>query len=228
MFHVKHISNDLKFITEIVRGWGVDISDEQREIFGLYNDFIIQWNKTVHLISKGDESKIVKRHFLESLAIINVFDFNKPVNMMDLGAGAGFPSIPLKILFPDVNLLLVESSRKKSLYLKELIIYLNLKNVSLITDRIENLSKNSRYTNSFDIITARAVAPLNNILPIALPFLKSGETGENLGFLIVYYPIEKDVILKPEIINTIVMYEKIINLENDKKLRFLIFSKSNN
>lgn len=227
MFHVKHISNDLKFMTEIVKGWGVDISDEQKETFALYNDFIIQWNKTIHLVSKGDENKIVKRHFLESLAIINVFNFNNPTNMMDLGVGAGFPSIPLKILFPNINLLLVESSRKKSLYLKELIIYLKLEKISLVTDRIENLSKNSRYVNSFDIITARAVAPLNNILPWALPFLKSGETGENQGFFIVYYPIEKEVILKPEIIKTVVMYDRIINLEGDKKLRFLIFCKSN-
>lgn len=228
MFHVKHNADDISFMAEIVKGWGVDISDEQKEMFMFYKDFIIQWNKTIHLVSRGDESKIVSRHFLESLAIINVFNFKKPLNMMDLGVGAGFPSIPLKILFPNINLLLVESSRKKSLYLRELIIYLKLENVSLITERIENLSKNSHYENSFDIITARAVAPLNNILALTLPFLKSGETSENRGFFLVYYPIEKEVVLNPEIIKMVAMYDRIINLEGDKKLRFLIFYKSNN
>jgi len=228
MFHVKHNSDDISFMAEIVQRWGVDISDEQKEMFMFYKDFIIQWNKTIHLVSRGDESKIVSRHFLESLAIINVFSFKKPLNMMDLGVGAGFPSIPLKILFPNINLLLVESSRKKSLYLRELIIYLKLENVSLITERIENLSKNNRYENSFDIITARAVAPLNNILALTLPFLKSGETSENRGFFLVYYPIEKEVVLNPEIIKTVAMYDRIINLEGDKKLRFLIFYKSYN
>ena len=112
MFHVKHFSDDIGYMAEVLMGWGEDINDEMMEKYSVYRDFLIKWNKKVHLISKNDESRIVNKHFIESLALLKVFNFKEKIRMMDLGSGAGFPSIPLKIFFSEIDLVLVESSKK--------------------------------------------------------------------------------------------------------------------
>ena len=120
MFHVKHQNDsEIAEMSKILNGWGIDLPEEARRKFAVYRDILLQWNRKVHLVSKGDEKKIVQKHFIESLVLLKLADFSKRKRMMDLGAGAGFPSVPLKILFPGINLLLVETNRKKSLFLED-------------------------------------------------------------------------------------------------------------
>ena len=212
---------------EVLKEWGVDISEEKMRIFSIYESFLILWNRRVHLISKGDEERIVSKHFLESLALLRVFDFTNPKRMMDLGPGAGFPSIPLKILFPNINLLLVESRRKKSLYLKELINALELDNISLICERIENMD-DSRLLNSFDIITSRTVAPIDKVIFWSMPFLKLSNKDEDGGVLVIPYSLEREIILSDNSIRNITMQEEIVHIDSRKKLRLLLFYKTGN
>ncbi len=225
MFHVKHIfSEEIKRMGEVLMGWGVDISEEKMRIFSTYEDFLIQWNKRVHLVSRGDEEKIVSKHFIESLALLRIFDFTKPKRMMDLGPGAGFPSIPLKILFPEIILLLVESNRKKYLYLKELIDTLELNNVSLACERIENMDDSCLF-NSFDIITARTVAPIDKIISWTIPFLKLSNHDKNGGVLVIPYSLKKKYIFSDDSLRNTNMREEIVYIDSKKKLRFLLFYK---
>ena len=226
MFHVKHFfSEEIKRMGEVLMGWGVDISEEKMRIFSIYEDFLIQWNKRVHLVSRGDEEKIVSKHFLESLALLRIFDFTEPKRMMDLGPGAGFPSIPLKILFPEIILLLVESNRKKYLYLKELIDTLELNDVSLACERIENMG-DSRLLNSFDVITARTVAPIDKIISWTIPFLKFSNQDKNGGVLVIPYSLKKKSIFSDNSLRNTNMREEVVYVDSKKKLRFLLFYKT--
>lgn len=225
MFHVKHFSEDIRLMGEVLKEWGVDISEEKMRIFSIYENFLILWNRRVSLISKGDEERIVTKHFLESLVFLRVFDFKKPKRMMDLGPGAGFPSIPLKILFPNINLLLVESNKKKSLYLKELIDALELNNVSLVCERIENMD-DGHFLNSFDIITARTVAPIDKVILWSMPFLKLSDKDEDGGVLVVPYSLEREIVLSDDSIRNTIMREEIVHIHSKRKIRLLLFYKT--
>ena len=225
MFHVKHFSDDIEYMTEVLRGWGEGISDEVTEKYPVYRDFLIKWNKKIHLISKRDESKIVSKHFIESLALLKVFDFKEKKRMMDIGSGAGFPSVPLKIFSPWIDLVLVESNKKKSLYLKELINILELKSVSLVNENAENLKNDNRFLNSFDIVTARAVAPIDKVLSWSLPFLKSSANEKKEGVLIVPGNANVKIDFDYKYAENIVMREKIVDLDAKKKMKLFLLNK---
>jgi len=142
-----------------------------------YLDEILSWNKKINLVSrKASRSDIIKHHIGDSLIISNYFDFSKPLRIIDIGAGAGFPGIPLKIMFPDISLTLVDSTRKKVDFLNHIIGILNLSNTDAIWDRAENLTKNKKYMENFDVAFARAVSNLKTISEYCLPFLKRGGT----------------------------------------------------
>ncbi len=138
----------------------INISEDQNEKFYKYIDLILAWNKRTNLISRKDESKIFENHILESLAFLLSFELSPGAKVIDIGSGAGFPGLPIGLIKSDVNFLLVESKRMKSLFLKEVILQLKLKNVEVICDRIENLGLNNKCENGFDFAFSRAVAGL--------------------------------------------------------------------
>jgi 16S rRNA (guanine527-N7)-methyltransferase len=135
--------------------------------FALYHDFLISKNAVMNLTAITTQEEVYLKHFIDSLSLNLAFE-PKNQTILDVGSGAGFPSLPLKIVYPDLKVTIIDSLEKRILFLKELVQLLDLKNVTLIHGRAEQFS----LKNSFDIVTARAVAKLNVLTELCLPFVK--------------------------------------------------------
>jgi len=158
------------FKDDIKKNLAVEISSNQLKQFDIYYNFLIEYNEITNLTRITDEEEVYYKHFYDSLTIVKSLDITKITTLCDMGAGAGFPSIPLKIMFPHLHITIIDSLGKRITFLKQLIEKLDLKNVTLIYDRIENYAKN--HHNSFDLVTARALGKLNLILELGLPMNK--------------------------------------------------------
>lgn len=158
-------------IAELIKdNLGVELTKQQVRQFNLYANYLIEENKKYNLTSITNMEDVYIKHFLDSLLIINSIDFNKVDKMCDIGTGAGFPGIPIKILYPHINLTLVDSVKKKTTFLTNLTNLLKMDKVVIINDRIENLS--NKYNNYFDLVTARAFSNLVMLLEMGIPLLK--------------------------------------------------------
>ena len=151
------------------------------EKFQAYLSLLLEWNRRIHLVSKGDaRSDRILRHFVDSLSIFKAIDIPKNANLLDLGAGAGFPSIPIKIAREDIRLTLVESIHKKTLFLRKLGQGLKLEDISIINERAEELADQPGLREEFDLVLAKALGKLKDVIELSMPFLKTG------GFLLAY------------------------------------------
>ncbi|MBN2011064.1 16S rRNA (guanine(527)-N(7))-methyltransferase RsmG [candidate division KSB1 bacterium] len=146
--------------------------------FEQYYRELIDWNQKINLISRKDHDRIVCKHFVESLSILHVAGIKKSARIIDVGTGAGFPGIPIKIIRPDIDMTLLDSKRNKMIFLGQLISVLGLSNISLVNERAENIIGESDYRCRFDIVIARAVTNLSTLWKWAGILLK-----EN-GFLL--------------------------------------------
>ncbi len=162
MFHVKHEFQKL----------AIALTERQIQQFELYRDAILAWNDRASLISKGDERRILERHFLESAALLHLKRVAAAAEVLDLGSGAGFPGVPLKILKPELCLTLLDSRRIKALFLENLIQKLGLDRVSVVCERAENLKNHPDFQHKFDAVLSRAVGDLSKVYRWARPFLK--------------------------------------------------------
>lgn len=143
------------------------LNGTQKEQFKVYCDYLLEYNTHTNLTAIRDKEGVYLKHFLDSASIAYKYKFIDE-KIMDIGTGAGFPGIVLKILFPEINLTLVDSNNKKTKFLEQIVEKLKLKNVIIINDRIENLNIKS----TFDIVTSRAVSELRILSELSLPFLK--------------------------------------------------------
>ncbi|NMA68139.1 MAG: 16S rRNA (guanine(527)-N(7))-methyltransferase RsmG [Desulfitobacterium sp.] len=150
---------------------GLELSPKQLEQFSLYGDLLVEWNKKVNLTNITDPEGIILKHFLDSLTLTKYLQGNK---LVDIGTGAGFPGIPLKIFLPDVEILLVDSLAKRLDFLQVVISELNLQKIETIHSRAEDLGRNPQYREKFDCVTSRAVARLPVLLEYTVPLLKVG------------------------------------------------------
>jgi 16S rRNA (guanine527-N7)-methyltransferase len=148
------------------------LSARQIQQFELYRREILAWNDRASLVSKGDECRIVERHFLESAALLHLERIAAAAEILDLGSGAGFPGVPLKILKPELCLTLLDSRRIKTLFLENLIQKLELDRVSVVCERAENLKSHPDFQNKFEVVLSRAVGDLLKVYRWARPFLK--------------------------------------------------------
>lgn len=149
--------------------------------FQTYMVLLLEWNKRVHLISKKDaKNDRILKHFVDSLSIFKAIGLQKDINLLDLGSGAGFPSIPIKIVRNDVKMTLVESIHKKTLFLQKLSESLKLQRISILNQRAEELAVHTDFREKFDLVTAKALGRLEHIVRLAMPFLKNG------GLLVAY------------------------------------------
>ena len=139
---------------------GIPITENQQKNFQRYIDLLLQWNKRTNLISRKDESKIFENHVMESLAFLLSFELSSNAKVIDVGSGAGFPALPISLIRSDINFLLVESKRMKSLFLKKATSELKLTNVEVLCARVEDLVQKSEYEGRFDFAFSRAVASL--------------------------------------------------------------------
>lgn len=154
---------------------GLHLTPGQVERFETYYQELILWNRKVNLTTIVDYEEVQVKHFLDSLTIVlAVEDMSCPLRLLDLGAGAGFPGVPLKIVFPDIHLVLLDSVGKKTGFLRHLVARLGLDRVEVLTARAEDLAPEGRYREQFDLVVSRAVAQLPTLVELALPFCALG------------------------------------------------------
>lgn len=153
---------------------GVSLTNTQLEQFEKYYETLVEWNEKINLTAITEKSDVYLKHFYDSIAAAFYFDFSKPFHLCDVGAGAGFPSIPLKIVFPHIQLTIVDSLNKRISFLTHLANILNLENVQFVHDRAETFGVNPNYREQFDVVTARAVARMSVLSELCLPLVRVG------------------------------------------------------
>lgn len=161
--------NREEFITA-VKELGISITDKQLEQLNKYYKALVEWNKKINLTSITEEKDVYLKHFYDSLTLFKEYDLTKDVSLCDVGTGAGFPGIVLKIVFPNLKITLVDSLQKRLKFLDYVIKLLDLKNVELVHERMEDYSKQNE--EKFDIITSRAVAKTKILVEISFKALK--------------------------------------------------------
>ena len=159
------------FIKEVEK-LNITVTKENLASLAKYKDLLIEYNKKFNLTAIKSDEEIYLKHFYDSLTLIKAYSLNGNLKLLDIGTGAGFPGIVLKIFYPDLELTLLDSNHKKIAFLEVVIKELNLKNVTCINSRAENLPKT--YREYFDIVTSRAVAHLRILLELSIPYLKVG------------------------------------------------------
>ncbi|GGC94881.1 ribosomal RNA small subunit methyltransferase G [Thalassobacillus devorans] len=148
---------------------GIELSERQQEQFRKYFEILVEWNEKMNLTAITDEEGVYLKHFYDSITAAFYHDFTKPLNICDVGAGAGFPSLPLKIVFPQLKVTIVDSLQKRITFLNHLAHELELSDVAFYHDRAENFGKNSKFRESYDLVMARAVARMAVLSELCLP-----------------------------------------------------------
>ena len=161
--------NKEDFIKELEK-LNIKLSEYQINLLEKYYELLISWNKKINLTRITEKNEVYLKHFYDSLTLIKAIDLNKNLYVCDIGTGAGFPGIVLKIVFPNLKIVLVDSLGKRIEFLNEVIKKLNLTNIITINERAEIYIKNN--IEKFDLITCRAVSKLNIISEICIPGLK--------------------------------------------------------
>lgn len=150
---------------------GFEVSDSQISLIERYVDYLLDWNQNLNLISRKDEENIWSRHILGSIGFLFRHEFEKGSRIVDVGSGGGLPGIPLAILLPGVNVLMVDSIHKKVNAVQDILQKLELPNASIVVGRAEDLSGTGSYRGKFNNVIARAVAPIADLLKWTSPFL---------------------------------------------------------
>lgn len=151
---------------------GFELTDLQKLQLNKYYKQVKYWNERINLTAITEENDFYTKHFYDSMATAFYFDFNNVKTLCDVGSGAGFPSIPLKILYPHLEIMIVDSLNKRIKFLNLLAEDLNLDNYNFVHSRAEDFAQEENYRESFDIVTARAVARLNVLSEFCLPLVK--------------------------------------------------------
>ena len=164
------MDQEILLLRENARQLNIELSEHQMAQFDVYKNELLQWNVKTNLISENSSREIITRHFLDSLTALQFIQ--KPnARIIDVGCGAGFPGLPLKIALPALELYLLETNRKKVSFLKHIIRLLNLSPVIVLHDRIENIMKTHSWKEKFDIVISRATFKLSELLPLSEYFL---------------------------------------------------------
>jgi 16S rRNA (guanine527-N7)-methyltransferase len=155
--------------------WGLELTPEHMEAFELYYWQLITWNERLNLTTITDYEEVQVKHFLDSLSCLQVLpQLPSGARCIDIGAGAGFPGLPLKIVRPRIGLTLLEATGKKALFLEDIVAKLGLEGVEIIKGRAEELGQHSAHREGYEVAVARAVAQLPVLLEYALPLLTVG------------------------------------------------------
>ena len=156
------------------REYGIELDDKQIDSFIRYKDLLKEWNQKINLTAITDDEEIVKKHFLDSVSILQSGVIKEGMTLIDVGTGAGFPGIPLKIVMPSLKIVLLDSLNKRVNYLNDIINKLELKDIETVHARAEELSRKKEHRERYDFAVARAVANLNMLSEYCMPYVKPG------------------------------------------------------
>lgn len=159
-----------EILMEYLKTMDIKLNDEQIQKFYKYMELLLEWNEKINLTAIIEPKEIILKHFVDSLTIAKYI--KEKDRLIDVGTGAGFPGIPLKIYREDIEITLVDSLNKRINFLNEVIEELNLSNIETVHSRAEELGKNKKYRERFDIATSRAVANLSTLSEYLAPFVK--------------------------------------------------------
>ena len=151
---------------------GLDLSENQINKFLNYKEFLLEYNQNVNLTAITEPKDVIQKHFIDSLNILKYI--NEEETVIDVGTGAGFPAIPLKILNEKLDITLLDSLNKRLIFIEKLIDLIELNNIKLIHSRVEDAGRNVNYREKYDVVTSRALAKLNVLVEYCLPLVKTG------------------------------------------------------
>lgn len=158
--------------TQALSEHNVELNDNQITQFNLYFELLVEWNKKMNLTAITEKNEVYLKHFFDSISPSFYYDFSKIKTVCDIGAGAGFPSIPLKICFPHLQITIVDSLNKRINFLNELATKLGLTDVNFVHSRAEDFGQQKENREAYDVVTARAVARTNVLSEYCLPVCK--------------------------------------------------------
>lgn len=153
---------------------GIELSTEQLAQFKTYFETLVEWNEKMNLTAITDLESVYLKHFYDSISAAFYVDFTNATTLCDVGAGAGFPSIPIKICFPHLHITIVDSLNKRIQFLNHLSTELGLSHMNFVHSRAEDFGRNAQYREQFDLVTARAVARMSVLSELCVPLVKEG------------------------------------------------------
>lgn len=173
-------------MTEGCKNLGISLSIKQLEQFYQYYELLIDRNKVMNLTAITELEDVIFKHFIDSLSLVKVRDnlINSKISLIDVGSGAGFPGIPLKIIFPNISVLLLDSLNKRVVFLNDVIKNLDLSGIKAVHGRAEEFGQNQEYREKFDLCVSRAVANISTLAEYCIPLIK-------VGAIFVAYKSEK-------------------------------------
>lgn len=161
-----------KLFDEKLAELSIKLTEQQKEQFDQFYKILVEWNQVMNLTGITEYEEVNEKHFVDSLAIIKAVDLGKVKTIIDVGTGAGFPGIPLKIAFPHLEIVLLDSLNKRIKFLNTVIDTLGLQKIKAIHGRAEDYAKQSEYREHFDLCVSRAVANLSTLSEYCLPYVK--------------------------------------------------------
>lgn len=171
---------DIHVFEEGLKELGLELNEVQKKQFIDFYEYLVEKNKVMNLTGITEFQEVLMKHFLDSLMVAKVMDMSQVKSMMDVGTGAGFPGVPVEIMFPDIKSVLLDSLNKRVKFLEETFELLKLSNISAIHGRAEEYAKNKNYREQFDLCVSRAVSNLATLSEYCLPYVKKG------GFFVSY------------------------------------------
>ena len=163
-----------------IKELGVELSEHQIKQFLKYYELLVEWNEFMNLTAITEYDEVMKKHFVDSLSLIKTYDIKKSIRLIDVGTGAGFPGLALKIAYPNFKVTLLDSLNKRIKFLDEVIMQLGLTDIETVHGRAEDFAKPDKLREKFDVVVSRAVANLTSLSEYCLPYVKVG--GEFISY----------------------------------------------